>query len=136
MTLTLQEYRQQVRKGLIARVDVAVIPHLALGLASEAGEVAGEILKGQRKGNSLDFAKLDAELGDVLWYLTALADFLGLSIEQIAEQNLRKLAKRWPATYTMPGDDPAQLPLGAKFCPPLGAMIRAPQVSPVTESPE
>lgn len=34
------------------------------------------------------------ELGDVLWYLTALANELGLSLEEIMEANYTKLMKR------------------------------------------
>jgi len=38
--------------------------------------------------------KIQAEMGDVLWYLAALAHDCGLSLQTIAEENLRKLNKR------------------------------------------
>ena len=38
--------------------------------------------------------KLKDELGDVLWYISACADELGLTLGEIAEFNVAKLAKR------------------------------------------
>ena len=38
--------------------------------------------------------KLKDELGDVLWYIWACADELGLTLTEIAEFNVNKLAKR------------------------------------------
>jgi NTP pyrophosphatase (non-canonical NTP hydrolase) len=39
-------------------------------------------------------AKLKDELGDVLWYISACADELDLTLREIAEYNVEKLAKR------------------------------------------
>ena len=35
-----------------------------------------------------------AELGDVLWYTTVLANFLDLSLSQVAQKNIDKVADR------------------------------------------
>ena len=70
----------------------------ALGLASEAGEVAGKIKKVLRdQAGDFEAGPRDAlqdELGDVLWYLAVLAADLGLSLDQIAAHNLEKLRSR------------------------------------------
>ncbi|MGI8702518.1 MAG: nucleoside triphosphate pyrophosphohydrolase family protein [Nocardioidaceae bacterium] len=72
--------------------------HLVLGLVGEAGEIAEKVKKLVRDKNS-DLAQLDiddmaAELGDVLWYAAVLANFLGLSLNDVAQRNVDKLTDR------------------------------------------
>jgi NTP pyrophosphatase (non-canonical NTP hydrolase) len=91
------DYQEGARRTAVyARRDRVIYP--ALGLASEAGEVAGKIKKVLRDQDG-DFARapLDAirdELGDVLWYVAVLAADLGLSLDDIATTNLAKLSSR------------------------------------------
>lgn len=70
----------------------------ALGLAGEAGEVCEQIKKALRDdGGRITPQRHDAlkkELGDVLWYLAALAFELDLDLGDIAQTNLDKLADR------------------------------------------
>lgn len=65
----------------------------ALGLAGETGEVS-ELLKKHFRDGRLDEKALAKELGDVLAYLTLIADSFGFTLEQIAEMNLEKLTGR------------------------------------------
>jgi len=70
----------------------------ALGLAGESGEVADKIKKVYRdyQGNVSDEMReaLVKELGDVLWYITALSSELNVSLTQVAQKNVEKLLKR------------------------------------------
>jgi NTP pyrophosphatase (non-canonical NTP hydrolase) len=77
--------------------DYAVI-YPALGLASEAGEVAGKVKKVLRDAaGQLDVeqaSKIIDELGDVLWYVTCLIDDLGYTLDEVIERNTAKLEAR------------------------------------------
>lgn len=68
----------------------------ALGLAGEAGEVVDLLKKVWGHNKPLDKAHLCQELGDVLWYVTALADQFGMSLDDVADANIAKLTKRYP----------------------------------------
>ena len=69
-----------------------------LGLASEAGEVAGKLKRVIREDNNQiteDMrSDLKKELGDVLWYINFLATKLNLTLEEVAEANVEKLHSR------------------------------------------
>lgn len=67
--------------------------YLAMGLTSEAGEVAGKVKKLLRDGK-LNQGELAYELGDCFWYLVRLCDAIGYSPEQVMEININKLLKR------------------------------------------
>ena len=71
-----------------------------LGLAGEAGEVVEKIKKHLRdKDNVFDLTaeereELEKELGDVLWYISAIADYHAIELQNIAEKNIKKLEDR------------------------------------------
>jgi NTP pyrophosphatase (non-canonical NTP hydrolase) len=69
-----------------------------LGLANEAGEVAGKVKKIFRdKGGFIgadEREALKSELGDVLWYLAQVCTELEISLDDVAESNLAKLLDR------------------------------------------
>lgn len=68
-----------------------------LGLAGEAGSVASEYKKRLRDGaaHARWQPSVAEELGDVLWYVSAIACEVGLDLESIAQQNLIKTRGRW-----------------------------------------
>ena len=69
-----------------------------LGLAGEAGELANKYKKVLRDDSGiLSEEKRKAlidELGDCLWYLSAIASDLGADLEQVATDNITKLLSR------------------------------------------
>lgn len=72
----------------------------ALGLAGETGEVIEKIKKMIRDKDvvfPLTFEEqidLEKELGDVLWYVSAIAYYSGIELGDIATTNLNKLEGR------------------------------------------
>ena len=66
-----------------------------LGLCGEAGEVAEKVKKHIRDGAKENFKEnITKELGDVLWYLSALAGDLDITLQDIADTNKAKLEER------------------------------------------
>ncbi len=86
------------------------IVYPTMGLANEAGEVAGKVKKIFRDRNGEisddDRTALKKELGDVLWYLTQICTELDLTLEEVAAYNVEKLAARLErGTIKGDGDD-------------------------------
>lgn len=108
--LTFDEYQALARttavypRMAVLKPDVASdfnLAYPALGLTGEAGEVADKVKKLIRDANGTvsDEARdsLAKELGDVLWYVSALASELGLQLSDVAQANYDKLRARQQA---------------------------------------
>lgn len=70
-----------------------------LKLCAEAGEVAQLVERdvfGRDRHGPQDPEHLKLELGDVLWYLAAIAGSVGMSLQEVAEANIAKLQRRYP----------------------------------------
>ena len=95
--MTIADYQREVMRthGSDApwRTRFAVF---ALGISGEAGEVAEIAKKHLGHGRPLDIDALRLELGDVLWYVAALAAECGMTLDGVARANVEKLRKRYP----------------------------------------
>ncbi len=92
--MNLNDYQEAaLATAVYPRNGKTELTYTALGLASEAGEYAGKVKKLLRDAEfNREAAK--AELGDVLWYVAAAADALGVSLDDIATGNIAKLTDR------------------------------------------
>ena len=99
MILSFDEYQQRTALTAIypGQGSIEGLLYTGLGLG-EAGEIQGKIKKIMRDDNNhvtddkrIAIAK---ELGDLLWYVSQTSTELGLSLEQIAIDNLAKLVSR------------------------------------------
>lgn len=94
----------QIDEFQIKATETAIYPaHMkitypALGLAGEVGEVCDKIKKIFRDDAGIlsdeKRTEIEKELGDVLWYLAAVAEDLDIPLERAALGNLEKLASR------------------------------------------
>jgi NTP pyrophosphatase (non-canonical NTP hydrolase) len=98
IALTLDEYQHKASatdaREIAKNPDLSV---LLLGLAGETGSLLTLYKKQLRDGGAFQIAeaRLSEEMGDILWYLAAIARRRGLSLEAIAAANLEKTASRW-----------------------------------------
>jgi NTP pyrophosphatase (non-canonical NTP hydrolase) len=94
---SLEDYQRFVKSTKVYDKEYELV-YPILGLANEAGEVAGKLKKIMRDNEGQltqeAFEGLVAELGDVLWYVTAIADDLGIQISDIFYDNFTKLSSR------------------------------------------
>ena len=69
-----------------------------LGLVGETGEIAEKFKKIYRDKDGVftpeDEKEMTKELGDVLWYLSVICTYLGISLQDVADLNIEKLQSR------------------------------------------
>ncbi len=96
--MNFSDYQQKAKLTAKYPVIGHGVIYPTLGLANEAGEVAGKIKKIFRDKEGVigetEREALKAELGDVLWYLAQVATELDLALDEIAEYNIAKLLDR------------------------------------------
>lgn len=100
--MTFDDYQQKAITTDVfgGKGDVQSIAFInkILGLAGEAGEVAEKIKKIHRNNNGTMSAderqELLKELGDALWYLSAIAHYLNEPLGDVASNNLGKILDR------------------------------------------
>jgi len=125
--MNVKKYQTIIKQTAIYPKEIG-LAYCALGLTGEAGEVADKVKKLYRDGlgttsasdTSRDFhlmkdedpdvqawvKSVGKELGDTLWYITAMANELGLTLEEIMQTNYDKLIKRRETnTLSGSGDD-------------------------------
>jgi len=109
--LTLGEYQRAAMGTCLPESEN--FAYMMLNLVAELGELSGKVAKRIRKGRALvdgnellpeldevweDWAEFESglrsEAGDVLWQLSGLCSVLGWDLEEVARENLAKLADR------------------------------------------
>lgn len=99
----LNEFQQASKRTLNGNTDKReAILNYTLGLGGEAaGEIGEMVKKAMFHGHELNHDKIAEELGDVMFYVAALATTLDLDLEDIANNNIQKLCMRYPSGFTV-----------------------------------
>lgn len=100
--MEFNEYQKKSRKTAVYPGVGDNMQYLGLGIADEAGEVAGKISKLMRDHNITSVhdltdelrTELVKEMGDVLWYVANLSTEIGVDLNDLAEKNIEKLYSR------------------------------------------
>ncbi|WP_277928584.1 nucleoside triphosphate pyrophosphohydrolase family protein [Bacillus cereus group sp. BfR-BA-01380] len=108
----LNEYQESTLRTWNTKNDFdRRISNAALGITGEAGEVADIVKKAIYHGHGFDPAhcpgeeygnthNLALELGDIMYYVSIMAYEMGYTLQDIAEMNIAKLAKRYPNGFS------------------------------------
>jgi len=96
--MNFSEYQDKARRTARYPTIGHGVIYPTLGLANEAGEVAGKIKKIFRDKDGVigdgEREALKSELGDVLWYISQVCTELGIRLDEVAEGNISKLLDR------------------------------------------
>ena len=87
------DYSQWVEKKIMTEGQARLVEN-TLGLVGEAGEVAEKIKKLIRDSSRFQNEEIMKELGDVVFYATALANIYGKGLQEVLELNIAKLDDR------------------------------------------
>ena len=91
--MTFDEYQKAAITTALPAYDDPIMQNSiwVMGIAGEAGEVVEKWKKAvaYRQGKFSD-----EEFADVIWYIAVLADSLGLSLDELMQENLAKLKSR------------------------------------------
>lgn len=92
-TTTTSNYSQWVEGKIMTEGETRLIEN-TLGLIGESGEIAEKIKKLLRDNTKVEAQDIIKELGDVAFYLTALANYFGSSLDEVLKLNMIKLNDR------------------------------------------
>lgn len=76
-----------------------LLSNMGLGIAGEGSEICDILKKHLYQGHELDRDHIAEEVGDVLFYIANLCNILNLNLEEVLDNNYKKLEKRYPKGF-------------------------------------
>jgi NTP pyrophosphatase (non-canonical NTP hydrolase) len=102
--MKVQEYMEESARTMSPIIHEGAFKvetlHGIIGVSTEAGELLDAVKKGLFYGHAPDMENIREEIGDILWYIAAIARAEGWDIEDIMQENIDKLRKRYPEQFT------------------------------------
>ena len=93
MTLALAKDGADIKRELTP--EQASLLHMGCGVSTEANELLDCIKKHTIYQKPLDVENVKEELGDLLFYMSNLMQSVGLSFEEVLQNNIDKLSVRY-----------------------------------------
>lgn len=97
--LDLNQYQELTKRTASNFKDKEkALTNWGLGVAGEAGDLAGCIKKTLFHDNDQSDG-IRENIGDTMWYLAMICNTMGWKLEEILDENIAKLAKRYPTGF-------------------------------------
>ena len=98
--MTLDEFQYLAARTINNKLNFQdTLLHALHGLSAEIGELHG-IYQKYFQGHEINQDDLRKECGDILWMLCEYLTACGWSLEEIAQENIDKLRKRYPDGFS------------------------------------
>ena len=98
---TNEVYADFVKQLFNNKCSIGGLAHAAMGISGESGELLDAVKKHVVYGKPLDMVNVVEELGDLLFYVFAMMQEVGVTYDSVLDVNMQKLTKRYPnLTYT------------------------------------
>lgn len=91
--MTFEEFEQHVKNNWRTPEGISSLFVMTAGLGGETGEVL-EHFKKLVRDNKFDRNAFRLEMGDVLYYWVRMTQWAGMTLDEITDANVRKLARR------------------------------------------
>ena len=99
--MTINEYQSLAMTTLNKELtNDQVLLNGVMGLCGESGEVIDLLKKHLSQGHPLNKEKMIEEVGDVAWYIAEIAYALGVDLETVLANNIKKLKERYPDGFS------------------------------------
>lgn len=90
---SLEDYSKFVEGKIMTKGDIRLMENV-LGLVGESGEVAEKLKKMIRDDTKITVEDMMKELGDCLFYIQAIANFMDIGLGACLQMNVDKLNDR------------------------------------------
>jgi NTP pyrophosphatase (non-canonical NTP hydrolase) len=99
--MQINEY-VQLTKNTLAKLESKQLDnfHALFGMTTEIGELIDQYKKNLAYGKKIDEINSQEEIGDIMYYIGAFCLINGFNLEAILENNIKKLATRYPNKFT------------------------------------
>ncbi len=99
--MTIQQYQEEVKRTVNnSLTKEEKIKNFCFGLGGETGELLDLFKKHFYHGHTFDEIAIKKEIGDILWYVSNIANEYNFKLDEIMELNIEKLKQRYPNGFS------------------------------------